>query len=437
MEMDVSLNRLARAAYAAVEGGSDLFTVDKKDMTTLVSGACVLASGGGGSFQVACEIIDQGIGADDRVSVISLDELAQHPDGWLATSANMGAPDALFRTTNPHAPANAFRAMESELHMMRGADPRFAHFPPQGFSWVLPIEVGAINSASPLTVAAQLDHERQGGLAVIDADGAGRSIPTLSLTVFAANAISAHPAVVASEGMHASASGGGMPGYNTGVIRVDNETAAEEAIIGLVMSAPFGGIAGMSMYPLTASGLLQRTPPVGGTLSLALAIGRVLESCDGAERAAGVVSCIRNAGRASAVIWHGRVCEVVQAEGGVDVGRIVLDDAGGSGARLTIYNENENVFAIRSDQDMPCVMGPDSICYVTVGNAPLAVDNSDLNRLYQQAPDTRLELFIVAVEAAVEMRNSVIISNFCAVNRSLGYAGKYVPWSMTGAARSA
>lgn len=406
-----------------------MFTLDKKDMKTLVAGACVLASGGGGSFQVACEIIDQGIGADDQVNVVSLGELAQHPDSWLATSANMGAPDALFKTTNPHAPANAFRAMEAELRMMREIAPHFANFPSEGFSWVLPIEVGAINSASPLTVAAQLSRERQGGLAVIDADGAGRSIPTLSLTVFAANAIPAHPAVVASEGARVSASRAGLPGYNTGVIRVDNETAAEEAIIGLVMTTPFGGIAGMSMYPLTASGLLRRTPPVSGTLSLALAIGRVLESCDGAERAAGVVTCIRNAGRASAVIWHGRVCEVVQAEGGVDVGRIVLDDADGSGARLTIYNENENVFAIRSDQDMPCVIGPDSICYVTVGNAPLAIDNSDLNRLYQQAPDTRLELFIVAVEAAAEMRNSVIINNFAAVNRSLGYAGKYVPWS--------
>lgn len=411
-----------------------MFTIDKKEMTTLVAGACVLASGGGGSFQVACEIIDQGIGADDRVRVVSLAELAQHPDGWLATSANMGAPDALFKTTNPHAPANAFRAMETELRMLRGMDPRFSHFPPQGFSWVLPIEVGAINSASPLTVAAQFSRGRERELAVIDADGAGRSIPTLSLTVFAANAIHAHPAVVASEGVHTPASGEDLPGYNMGVIRVNNETAAEEAIIGLVMSAPFAGIAGMSMYPLTASGLLQRTPPVGGTLSLALAIGRVLESCDGAERAARVVACIRNAGRASAVIWHGRVCEVVQAEGGVDVGRIVLDNADGSGTRLTIYNENENVFAIRSDQDTPCVMGPDSICYVTAGNAPRAIDNSDLNRLYQQTPDTRLELFIVAVEAAVEMRNSVIINNFAAVNRSLGYAGVYVPWTMTGSA---
>lgn len=409
-----------------------MFTIEKNEMKTLVAGACVLASGGGGSFRVACRIIDQGIGADDRVTVVGLDELAQQPDGWLATSANMGAPDALFKTTNPHAPANAFRAMEAELHMMRGADPRFRHFPPQGFSWVLPIEVGAINTASPLTVAAQLSRGRAVGLAVVDADGAGRSIPTLSLTVFAANAIAPHPAVVASEGAHPSASGEGIPGYDAGVIRVNDETAAEEAIIGLVMSAPFGGIAGMSMYPLTASELLRRTPPVGGTLSLALEIGRALEACRGAERAHRVVACIRNAGRASAVIWHGRVREVVQAEGGVDVGRIVLDDAAGSGAQLTIYNENENVFAIRSDQDAPCVIGPDSICYVTADDAPLAIDNSDLNRLYQQAPDMRLEMFVVAVAAAAEMRNPVIINNFAALNRTLGYGGAYVPWSATG-----
>lgn len=408
-----------------------MFAIRKKEMKTAVAGACVLASGGGGSYQVACEIIEQGIPDDARVTLVGLDELSSQPAGWLVASANMGAPDALFKTANPHAPAHAIQAMEATLQGMCAAIPRFAQFPERGFSWVLPIEVGAINTASPLTVAAQLGPSRAGGLPIIDADAAGRSIPTLSLTVFAANGIAISPAVVASEGLHPGAWRCATKRYNSGVIWVDDEMAAEDAIIGLVDTTPFGGIAGLAIYPMTALELLDRTPPVAETLSLALEIGQVLESCRGVERAERVAFCIRQAGRASEVIWHGRVREVVQAEGGVDVGRIVLEDATGSDVLFTIYNENENVYAMRGDQDTPCVLGPDSICYVTAGDAPLAIDNSDLNRLYEKAPDTRLELFVLAVQTASEMRNPVIIDNFAAVNRSLGYGGAYRPWSPT------
>ena len=411
-----------------------MFTIRKREMQTAVAGACVLASGGGGSYQVARELIEQGIPNSSKVTLVGLEELSHQPAGWLAASANMGAPDALFQTANPHAPAHAVQALEAELQRM-SEDRRFAHFPERGFSWVLPIEVGAINVASPLTVAAQLGPPgREGGLPLIDADAAGRSIPTLSLTVFAANGIAISPAVVASEGLHQGAWRTATKRYNSAVVWVDDETAAEDAIIGLVNTVPFGGIAGLAIYPMTAAELLSRTPPVAGTLSLALEIGHVLESSSGELRAERVAERIRDAGRASEVIWHGRVREVVQAEGGVDVGRIVLEDATGSDVLFTIYNENENVYAMRSDRDTPCVLGPDSICYVTAGDDPLAIDNSDLNRLYAKAPRTRLELFVLAVEAAPQMRERVIIDNFAAVNRALGYAGAYRPWPPTLAA---
>lgn len=402
-------------------------SIDKETMHTIVAGACVLASGGGGSYQVAQKIIDEGVTDQDKVRIVDLDDIAKSPEGWLAASANMGAPDALFKTTNPRAPTHAYQAMEQQLLQLKAFNPRFSTFPASGFSWVLPIEVGAINSASPLTVAAQLGRHRP-GFAVVDADAAGRSIPTLSLTVFAANGMPVSPAVVASESLNPTENDLGAIRYNSGTVWVDNEVAAEDAIIGLVMSSPFGGIAGMTMYPFTAAELLAKTPPVPGTLTLALQIGRLLQRHRGRERADAVVSCIRQSGRASDIIWHGRVTKVVQAEGGVDVGRIELDAADGSGVTFTIYNENENVFAMRSDRDVPVVLGPDSISYVTAGNDPLAIDNSDLNRLYQEHPDTRLELFVLAIQAAPEMRNPVIIDNFAAVNRSLGYGGAYHAW---------
>lgn len=406
--------------------------LSREDAQTAVAGACVLASGGGGSYQVARQIVEQGITENDQINVSGLLELES--DGWLTASANMGAPDALFKTTNPHAPTNALRAMEAELKMMASVDPRFQGF--SDFRYVLPIEVGAINTASPLAVAAQIRRYRP-DFAVIDADGAGRSIPTLNLTTFAANGITVAPAVVASEGLNPGASEQPLQGhaeltrYNSGVIRVSDEMAAEDAIIGLVMSAPFGGIAGLAMYPMTAATLKQSAPPVPGTLSLALQIGTILEQSTGLDRAQQVAACVRETGRAADIIFHGRVTKVVQAQGGVDVGRIELEAADGSGVIFTVYDENENAYAMRSDRDTPVVTGPDSICYITAGHDPLAIDNSDLNRLYSEQPETRLELFIMAIQAAPQMRNTVIIDNFAAVNRSLGYGGAYRPWPGT------
>jgi len=387
----------------------------------------VLASGGGGSYQVAREIVEAGVDDDARIELIGVDELVGREREWLAVSANMGAPDALFKTANPRAPTHAFEAMSAEAGLLRTLGGWFADFPESGFSYVLPVEVGAINSASPLAVAAQLGRHRPEPLPVIDADGAGRSIPTLDLTVFTGN-VSVFPAVVASESLQP---GGGAEAvrYNSAVINTADEEAAEQAIIGTVTSAPFGGIAGLSIYPMPVGHLLTQVHPVAGTLSLALAIGRDLEASRGVERAQRVAHTIQAlSGRVAEVIWHGWVIEIEQAEGGVDVGRIVLDDASGSSTRFTIYNENENVYAMRSDQAHPCVIGPDSVCYVTAGDDPVAIDNSDLNRLYRESPNTRLELFILGVQAAPQMRSARLLKNFARVCQQLGYGGRYIPW---------
>lgn len=114
-----------------------MYTLTKAQMHTAIKGACVLASGGGGSYLVTQEIIDQGIPDGGSIDVVRCDEV--DPDAWLAVSANMGSPDALFRTTNPHAAANAFHALHAQCRALGGIGGRFANF--QRFSFVLPAEV--------------------------------------------------------------------------------------------------------------------------------------------------------------------------------------------------------------------------------------------------------------------------------------------------------
>lgn len=391
------------------------FPLDRDDMRAACVGACVLASGGGGSYQVAKQIIELGVPENARVTAVAQTSLP--PEAWATVAANMGSPGALFRTANPHAPTNATKAL-AEWCESQPAGSRFAGF--RGFAAVVPVEVGAINTASPLAAAAQLD------LLVVDADGAGRSIPTLPLTAFARN-VPLFPNVVASESPRGSR-------FNTGQVRVDGEAEAEEAIIGMVMTPPFGGIAGLAIYALQGKDL-ARTPLVRGTLRDALEIGRRVLASTGRDRAEAVVRYLTmerpDGPRLARIVFSGRVTAMTQAQGGTDIGSIVLRGTAPGAAGpldLWIYNQNENIFCQRSDQTTPLVMGPDSLCYVPAEGE--VFDNSDLWNLYQKDAASIPEVFVVAIDAAAAVKsNRPLLDAWTPERAQFGYAGPYVqPW---------
>lgn len=400
--------------------GGSKFRLDKEDMLDACAGACILASGGGGSYQVSLKIVEEGVGAHDVAQAIPPGALPAK--SWAAVSANMGSPDALFKTANPHAAANAFRALQDWCRTQpRGS--RFSGF--KEFAACIPVEVGAINTASPLTTAVQMK------IPVVDADGAGRSIPTLPLTTYARE-IPFFPNYVASEAPP------GKP-YNTGQIDIRAtkavEEAAEEAIIGLVMTPPFAGIAGLAVYAQQGSDL-EKHPPVPGTLYDALQIGSAVKSRTGKARAQAVVDYLTSAKRPggprrAAVVFRGRVKQMVQAEGGTDIGSIVLHGRANGDTKdvdLWIFNQNENIFCARSDQEGPLVMGPDSICYVPAEGD--VFDNSDLWKLWQSSPKKIPEVFVVAVAAPQQVTaNDELLKAWQAERAQFGYPGPFAqPW---------
>lgn len=384
--------------------------LDKNGMKLVNIGACVLASGGGGSYLVSNKIIDDGVPDDAVVQVLEVQDIAG--DEWIAVSANMGSPDALFKTANPHAPKNAFIALQQWCQRTgKSFYPAYKDF--ERFNFVLPIEIGAINAASPLTVAAQLQ------IPIINADGAGRSIPTLPLTTFAGNGIPLFPNYVASEAPPGSK-------FNTGQVNVPDEKNLEQAIIGLVMTEPFGGIAGLAIYAMNGQTLNDK-PPVSGTLIDALEIGYIYQSTEGEQRAYSIVEYLNQGAakpRKAKPIFHGYITQMVQAEGGTDVGQIVVSAADESGTELWIYNQNENIFASLNTQGEPYIMGPDSICYVPASGEMF--DNSDLWNIYQQPGYKPIEVYIVGIDAPdVVKDNSKLMANWQAVRSQFGYSGPY------------
>jgi DUF917 family protein len=382
-----------------------MITLNVQQMQYAATGACILASGGGGSYQVSLKILQDGVPAGSTANVVSIPEI--DPKAWLCVCANMGAPDALFKTTNPFATGNAFAGLAAKLQLT--------------FAYTCPVEVGAINTVSPLTVAVQK------GVPVIDADGAGRSIPTLPLDTFAANGIPLYPNCIAAN----SPPGQAFDQAGVDIAGPAPEAQAELTFLGVQMSAPFGGIAGLAMYAQTGA-TLQNAPPVGGTLSLAVQLGQTYATSFGPARLSSIVSQIKATGRACRAIFRGYITNIVQAQGGTDIGYIVVSqNQDGSGRQLWIYNQNENIFATFSDQSFPAVMGPDSMCYLPFTANQTVFDNSDLNNLFQQPNYTPILIDVLAISApAIVLQNATLMASWQAARAPLGYAGPFSqPWT--------
>jgi uncharacterized protein len=383
------------------------YRMNRAQMHDVAIGACVLASGGGGSYQAARKMLDRGVPAGASATVVEVDEVDD--DAWLCVSANMGSPSALFGTVNEFAASNAFEGFQRYLRQTSPAPP---------FGYVLPVEVGAVNSIAPLTVAVQQ------GVPVVDADGAGRSIPTLPLSTYAANRLPLFPNCIAS-----NSTGRGAP-YHMASIQIagdEPETHAELAFLGVQMSAPFGGVAGLAAYAMSGRTLREK-PPARGSLTLALRVGEQYRRGAGHERALALAAGISRAGRACKEIFHGYITRMAQATGSTDTGHIVVSERrDGAGTQLWIYNRNESIYACHSELGAPYIMGPDSICYVPAGADQEVFDNSDLWRLFQGSSYEPLEVHVLGVEApSVVLHNARLMQSWQAQRAELGHAGPFL-----------
>jgi hypothetical protein len=172
---------------------------------------------------------------------------------------------------------------------------------------------------------------------------------------------------------------------------------------------------------------LKAKPPVSGTLIDALRIGFIYNSFDGQHRADHIVEYLNVSAakpRNARQIFHGHITHMVEAEGGTDIGQIVVSAADQSGTELSIYNQNENIFASLNTQGEPYIMGPDSICYVRAFGEMF--DNSDLWNMYQKPGYEPIEVYIVGIDAPdVVKHHPQLMANWQAVRSQFGYSGPY------------
>ncbi|WP_353981098.1 DUF917 family protein [Salinicola endophyticus] len=379
------------------------------DFRHIVTGAALMASGGGGSYHDAMRVLDQlqESGWCGSVEVKDYDGATE-----ACVLAMMGSPDA--------AEDLSLAAIQRSMNNTVDAFQALCGTPPV---CVIPVEIGPINSLVPL-IAALGDNPVKW---VVNGDGSGRAVPELPQTLYSGAAnLSASPCILADSAQDAAAARS---------VRLQATTAADvESLAGSVVAA-FGSYAGIMLWPSTsANDFALANHYLPGTLEQVRRLGDYMDSADGPRTTAEVVAKLESlTGRdVTCAITNGYITEVTQSTNGasLDVGIIRVDDTPDPrNSRIThyIYNMNENLIMYAAQDGAPVIIAPDSICYYsehTGRGFSNAFDDLAPYHDRQTGKSTGVPISVIGIRAAKAFRDAAgVCDSFAGLLRRIGYAG--------------
>jgi uncharacterized protein len=385
------------------------------DFQYIAAGAAILASGGGGSYRDAVNVLKE-LAATGWKGTVTV----QDYDGTTncCVLALMGSPDAADNMTLAdveNSIANTVSTFEKATGDTLGC--------------VIPVEIGAINSIVPLLAAATSGNAIQW---VVDGDGAGRAVPELPQTTYGGSAsLAASPCSLANDA---------EPTTTMQSATLNAKTAALiESLAGGIVSA-FGSFSGIALWPSNASnGFALKGSYLIGTLSQTWALGQYVLTSPLPPSTAQVALRIANlTGRAATpVVTNFYITAITQSttSGSLDTGIIRLDNTpeqNSSTETHYLYNLNESLIMYSSLRSVPDIIAPDSICYYSESNGrgfSNAID--DLAGYFDAGTgkSTGRTVSVIKVEAAPAFSKATgVVASFAGLLRSIGYAGA-LPYS--------
>lgn len=213
-------------------------TLTRQDLLDLVNGAAIFSAGGGGSLEEGYKIVE-GL-SSQGISVRMVDPLEVPHGAKVVNFACVGATTAIGYDSN--AAVKTLKTLEELVGF-------------QAFA-TIPVELGGFNTLAAVDVAARC------GIPVVDADGAGRSVPEVHLKVYTIDDIPLTPMCIAD--VHAK---------NIVIVKATSEAKIAERIA-RVLAAEWGHSAYTARRILTAEQV--RTSPIQRSLSRAMKIGKIL-----------------------------------------------------------------------------------------------------------------------------------------------------------------
>jgi DUF917 family protein len=259
-------------------------------------------------------------------------------------------------------------------------------------TYAVAIEIGCACGPVPLYLSAALASR---GITVVDADATGRTAPNGACCQFASQPLS--PTLILS------------PSGFQNILSGNIGAGALEGILVSALAPPFSEEAGIAVWPMT--GKVLKSLAVRGSVSRAMAIGRLVNSGAGAEQIAACLS--------GSVLFQGALMKSTALASGGPPGSIVLES---DGVQFTLYNDYENLIAWRSDQTSPVAMAPDVLALFNVATGkPFTTVTMDI-----PAAGTQVAVIGAPANPAI-MNNPAVMAAFTqAVAGGASYPGPVV-----------
>ncbi|MCL1469071.1 DUF917 domain-containing protein [Argonema antarcticum] len=377
--------------------------LDKSALEDILNGAAFFGSGGGGSRKMGQDLIDEILRHTEVV--VSIDVTDVGDDEWGAVVAGIGAPNA---SQDQHSETRTYPLRTSIFKALHGigqssikAFELLEQILGKKFSYTLSVETGTANIFIAMLVAVYKQ------IPIVDCDGAGRSVPELSMTTYAATGIDVSPCPLVSKKDEDVKS----------VLYAKTSSDMESLIRPIISTEQFGQQGGLATYALDGQTMRDKQSVIPGAISRAWQLGLTLRKAK--EQGEDPVEAALAFFQGSAFeLFRGEIQDVSQqTQGGFDRGIVTVKN--GDREVYVIYR-NESLMAWRNDSSQPIAMAPDLICYMTPDGIPLT-NADDLKEKKGQ------ELVLIGVKAPEQLRSGSILAAFQQLLNLMGYYGPYVP----------
>ena len=383
-------------------------TVTVKELKFCLTGSCFLGSGGGGNITLASDWLNNKeiITESDKITLQDVEDC--DPDLLTAVVFFMGAPECYKKEYQIKPVVQAFVQLQKKVLATTG----------KKIGYLIPGEIGAMNMLVPFLVANQLNKQNNGQtIAVINGDGSGRAVPELQMTTFAAQQVSASPAVVSnSDGFYIAVEIGNLPS-------TANSAQVVESILRPVLALPeFNEVGGLALWLMNRSDLQKSA--IRNTVACAIAMGSYLQNTAFETiNQSGIKSIYQMINPALAVkVIDNLIFDSINEStaGGFDQGAIVLKTAGDPDLRITAIIQNETLLVWLNTSTSPLVKAPES-CALLFNNSWKALSNGDIDSMQKDLKNCRVKMVIL--QAVPQISEGVILNAYQAVLQKFGYYG--------------
>jgi len=347
-------------------------------LENLMYGACFLGCGGGGSLDMAKNVLEtlKDLNKENKIQMIDIDDLDD--DGYLCFIAGVGAPSAKINSPFLLSPLHSYE------NLIKETDQTIKN----NFKYVIPGETGAMNSLLPLLVCAQSNNN----IKLVNADGAGRALPQLKMCTFALSNIKCQPAVIANESGKKIILESELPEYLDKEIRDKMQNDSD-----------FSGAAILASFVMRGLDLKKNENLcVKSSIKTTQALGKSLRISDAEERKKEILKIFKNLERYVVVFPEASIKNFTsKQQNGFDVGQMTLFKRNWSkDMECTIDFVNENlVVTFKKAGYIYPLWAPFMLCCIDRNGKPLS--NADIPHELSKNPELAITFMAITPDNSI------------------------------------